>query len=609
MRIKRIILLYLFVITAVIVRYSTVSFSSVSPDKTITQYILDLSNDIHRSIKIPDSSIVDDSEGELRLKLLLSPWGELKDAYVSKSSKNEELDNIALKAVWLYDRYQPFPEELGNSELWLDVPIIFAIEEEVKEKETVSKELREEWFRVDKDKKEMNIYGIEEAMDIALENDIAADIARKEIELSRLKIREARRALYPSATVNYLETTGRTTENTQDFTDKEYKVKFEYPLYYGWRLKYAVDQAVANMKASRYSYDNVLRDVRGAVEEAFYSYLINKVNVRVQRNLLEEARAIFALTKKRFDLELSTKAEFLQVEAQMKQVAYQAASSENDLAISRINLAQAMNLEDSEKLEDLLKVDIDLMDLEPVEIDASLEDCMDMAFRNRADLKAKEYMVEFNEYERKIARAKDQFKVDLTGSYGRSGGAFQSESLALSRDWFLGFKVTKPLGGNTVSASYTKEETSEKHGQSSRTESLSKSVEFGLLNNLQSFSEKKSAEIALKKASQEVKKIKDLIFKEVKEAYLNYEKGLIQVAANHKKIEYREQELKVAKARAELNEIPLSELMQAHINVADEKGFYIEAMGKLYQSLASLNKATAYSLFLDSEGFKLADMR
>ncbi|MEE8317800.1 MAG: TolC family protein, partial [Candidatus Omnitrophota bacterium] len=488
---------------------------------------------------------------------------------------------------------------------WVDVPIIF----EIPDAESLKTSVKDEWFLPEERDKDIYVPGVEGAVDIALENHISAKIAQGEIELSRLKIREARRALYPAASLNYMETTGKTTARSQDFTDEEYKLKFEYPLYYGWRLRYAVDQAVSNMKASRHNYDKVLDDLRGEVETGFYSYLATKINVRLQRGLLEETKEIFDIAKKRFDLELSTRAEFLQVESQLKQITYQVTSSENDLSMAELSLAQAMNLEDPKDIKELVSIDIDMMDLKPVDMGIGLEECMDMAFRNRPDLKAKGYMVEFNEYERKIAKTKDQLKIDLTGSYGRSGGAYESETLELGKDWYLGIKVSKPLGGNTLSSSYTEDETSEKHGQSERTESVSKSVEFGILDNLQSFSERKSAEIALKKARKELKEQEDAVFKEVKDSFLSYKKGLIQANANFDKIRYREEELKIAKARAELNEVPLSGLIQAHMNLVDEKSYYVEAIGGLYQSLVRLNKATGYSLFLDSESFMLANVR
>lgn len=599
---KRITTLYLFVLVAVTLFYPTVSFAYPQASESITQYIVDLSNDIQRSIHEPGEALLQDSKGELKLKLLLSPWGELEDAYVSESSGSAQLDNICLEAVRMYDRFPPFPEELGDEDRWVDVPIIFEINRGTYAEPLVEAKPRPSQTTV-------QVSGINEAVDIALENHMAARIAKEEIDLSRLKVREARRALYPAASLNYMETMGRTTEKTQDFTDKEYKVKFEYPLYYGWRLRYAVSQAISNMKASRYNLDKVQQDLKLEVETAFYSYLAASSDVEIQRALLKEVNDIFTIAKKRFDMGLTTKSEFLQAESQLKQVGYQVASSEGEMEMAALTLTQAMNVENIDDLVDVGDAWAFVLEAGAIDIDMSLDECMDLAFRHRPDLKSKEYMVEFNDYERKIAKSKDQLKVDLTGTYGKSGGAYESEALNMSNDWYMGFKVSKPLGGNTLAASYTKEETSEKHGQSSRTESAGKSLELGILDNLQSFSEKKSTEIALKKAKDEFQQAKDAIFKEVKESYLNYKKGTLQVRANLNKTKHKEEELKLAKARSELNEIPLSEFMRAHMNLTDEKSFYIDALGSMYQSLAKLNKATGYTLFLDSENFELANLK
>ncbi|MCX5692890.1 MAG: TolC family protein [Candidatus Omnitrophica bacterium] len=600
MRIKCIILFYFFVFIAVTIIFPTVSSAYSQSQEDITQYITDISKDIYKSIPKPDSSILYNSKGETKLKIFLSPWGELKDAYISESSGNRELDNLCLKTVWMYKRYQPFPEALGNEDLWIDVPIIFDI--------GVLRASPSASFGVNSASREVVNLGINEAVDIALENHMAASIAREEIELSKLKIREARRALYPAASLNYLETTGKTTGTTQDFTDKEYKLKFEYPLYYGWRLRYAVEQAASNMKASTFNYDKVLQDLRLEVETSFYSYIAARMSFKLHKSLLEEASKILSTAKKRFDAGLSTKAEYIQIESQFKQINYQIVSSENEVTMAKLNLMQAMNAGDGEKIID----EIDRYqekDLEPVDINIALDECMELALKSRPDLKAKEYSLEANDYERKIVESKNQLRVDLTGTYGKSGGAYESETLALGPDWYLGVKVTKPLGGNTISTAMTKERTSQKHGQSTRTESMSKSVEMGLLNNLQQFSEEKSAEIGYKKAMDEVGQARDSIAKEVKDAYLSYKKGLVQISSNLNKIKYREEELKIARARVEINEISLSEFMQANMSLTDEKGYYIEALGSLYQSLAKLNKATGYALFLDDENFKLADVK
>ena len=616
MRIKHIILLYLFVITAVTTVYPTVSSTYSQPQEDIVQYITDISKDIYNSIPKPDPSILYASKGEVKLKLFLSPWGELKDAYISESSGNTDLDNLCLRIVWMHKRYQPFPEVLGEKDLWVDVPIIFDIsgtDAEVGEGFKPSPtnvrgiEYSSSDAAIQPNGKVANL-GLNEAMDIALENHMAAKIAQEEIELSKLKIREARRALYPAATVNYLETTGKTAGVTQDFTDKEYKLKFEYPLYYGWRLKYAVEQAMSNLKATTFNYNKTLQDLRAEVESAFYGYMAGKMDVKLHKALLEETGSIFANAKKRLELGLITKTEFLQIDTQMQQINYQVISSENEMAMAKLALAQAINIKDGDNTIDIIDKNQE-KDMEPVNLDITMEECMDMAFRSRPDIKAKEYMLEFNDYERKITESKNQLKVDLTGTYGKSGGAFESETLNMNPDWYLGVKVSKPLGGNTLSTAYTKDKTSPKHGQTTRTESVSKSVELGLLDGLQHFSEEKSAEIGYKKAEDELEQTRDAITKEVRESYMGYKKGLAQIMTNLNKIKYSEEELKLAKARSELNDIALSELVQAYMSLTDEKAYYVEAIGSLYQSLAKLNKATGYSLFVDDENFKLANTK
>ena len=610
MYLKRIIFFYFFLFSAVTAINPTISYPSNQSQDDVTQYIVDLSKDIYNSIPKPDSTILSNSKGEVKLKLFLSPWGELKDVYVSESSGSRELDGVCLKTVWLYQRYQPFPEKLGDKDLWIDVPIIFEIDSFQPDSSTSSRLLTKPSasIGVNSASREGVNLGINDAIDIALENHMAAKIAQEEVELSKLKIREARRALYPAASINYLETTGKTAGTTQDFTDKEYKLKFEYPLYYGWRLKYAVEQAMSNLKASTSNYDKALQDLRGEVEMAFYAYMANKMDLKLHKALLEETDSIFIGAKKRLELGLITRTEFLQLESQMQQINYQVISSENELAMAKLALAQAVNIQEGEDAIETIDKEPG-KDLEPIVVEITLEECIDSAFRSRPDLKSKEYMLEFNDYERKIAESKNQLKVDLTGTYGQSGGAYQTETLNMDNDWYVGFKVSKPLGGNTLSTAFTKDKTSQKHGQSSRTESISKSVELGLLDGLQRFSEEKSAEIGYKKAKDELEQVRDSIAKEVKESYLNYKKGLVQIMTNLNKIKYKEEELKIVKARAELNEASLSELAQAYMGLTDEKAYYIEALGSLYQSLAKLNKATGYALFLDDENFKLANTK
>jgi outer membrane protein len=235
-------------------------------------------------------------------------------------------------------------------------------------------------------------------------------------------------------------------------------------LYYGWRLRYAVEQAMSSLRASASSYNKTLQDLRAEVESAFYGYMASKMTLKLHKALLEETDSLFGRAKKRLELGLITRVEFLQLESQMQQINYQVISSENELSMAKLTLAQAINIKEGEKAIEIIDKEPG-KDMEPIVIDMTLEQCMDLAFKSRPDLKAKEYMLEFNDYERKITESKNQLKIDLTGTYGRSGGAYSTEQLYMSNDWYLGFKASKPFGGNTLSTTFTKDNTSPKHGE------------------------------------------------------------------------------------------------------------------------------------------------
>ncbi len=585
MLLNRIKFSYLFVIFIVtLIEPAFTQTLDLYANSELVNYIFEVSKAITQQLPISE----DLGSGELKISLLLSPNGTLKDAYILETSGSEDLDQGCLQAVWRIKRFPALPAEWAQEDLWLDIPIIFEVEEET-ELPISAYTVKLDADSQDKAPKGSFYVELDEAMEMALENHMPARIALEEMNLAKLKVREARRALYPATSLNYMETEGDATGGIVSFENKEYKLKFEQPLYYGWRLKYAVDQAMVNLEASRNSYEKVLQDLRLEVDLAFYNYIATKMSLRLQEELYREADAIVNMAKKRFEKGYSTKAEYLEVQSQYSQIGYQLASSKNEVEIAKMNLLQAMNIDSDEDIKAPQELKLNKVDLK-------LEECLEFAFKKRPDLKVKELMANFSDYERKIVKSKDQLKVDLTGSYGRSGGAFATETLQLREDWYFGLKVTKPFSGNTMSTSYTKDKTAPKYGQTTRTSSTTRSVELGLLDNLAHFSEEKTAEINYEKAVDEVENLRQTIVKEVKESYFNYKKALVQVESNLNKVKFKEEELKIIKARVELNEAPISELLRGRMGLTDERNFYIEALGSLNQSFARLDKATGYSI-------------
>jgi pilus assembly protein CpaC len=67
-------------------------------------------------------------QGTVKLSLKLSPQGDLLDAKLKEPSSYRVLDDAALKTAQDASPYPPFPPEIKEKEVWLDIPIIYQIE-------------------------------------------------------------------------------------------------------------------------------------------------------------------------------------------------------------------------------------------------------------------------------------------------------------------------------------------------------------------------------------------------------------------------------------------------------------------------------------------------
>ena len=220
-----------------------------------------------------------------------------------------------------------------------------------------------------------------------------------------------------------------------------------------------------------------------------------------------------------------------------------------------------------------------------------LNECLLLAYQNRPELHLQELLNEAGEYELRIAKSKDDFKIDLTGFYGSSGGAYKTEPLDLDDDWYLGIKMSKPLGINTGTYSFTQNQTSPKLGQNERTAGTSQTLEFAILDNLSGLSEKQSAYVNLLKAESELVEMEKNVNLEVREAYNNYQKAVFQIKNTKEKIRFREEEVKILELQAALNEVLLSQVLEAKTKLADERALYHQAIASYKTALANLNQA------------------
>ena len=428
-----------------------------------------------------------------------------------------------------------------------------------------------------------NSFNFKDCLEIGTANFMPLVIAEEDMKLSGMKINEAKRGLYPTATAKFTDTTGRTLG--LNFVERTYGMQVDQPLYYGGRLKLTVKEAEVNREVAQAKFDKAEADVVSKITETFYALATAQLNLDDQKELYAKSKEMLALAEKKYEKELTTKLELMNVQSQCDQIEYQMSVASKDLDIAKVNLLQAMGADPQSQI----KAD---MSLDYNEHIIDLNKCFVLAYQNRPELRMNELLEEAAGYEEKIAKSKDDFKVDFSGFLGESGSWYTTENPTMGSDWFVGFKASKPWLGNTGSYNYTQNKTSPKLGQDTVTQGASNSLEFAILNNLSGNSEKQSAFISKLKAENELIEIEKTISTEVREAHNSYEKAVMQIQNTKEKIAFRKEELKILQSQMDINEAQLSQVLEAMIKLNDEKALYHQAISSYKTALANLNKAT-----------------
>ncbi|MBU0650405.1 TolC family protein, partial [bacterium] len=430
-------------------------------------------------------------------------------------------------------------------------------------------------------KAEVKIYVLDECIKVALNNHLPAQIALEKVKLAKLKLWDARRNLYPQVDIEAIHTTGEA--SALPFIEQDYKMQMNQKLYDGGAKAFLLKQAKVNLEVAKKTYDKVKSELVYEVEEAYYNFIMAKMNLNAQRHLLIEASKILEREEKLLKQGLTRKIDYMNMKASFNNIQFQISNAVKDLSIGELSLRQVMGLAND--------VAFDIPDdVGYKEININLQDSLWLAYKYRPEYIVNKLMVEYNELERKAKESQDSFQVDATGKYGYAGSAYESQILHLEQTWYAGLKISKPFGGSTVEANIVKEDAIPRLGQTERGGTYSRSLKLSVLDNLKMFTEKKEADISFQEAVLELEKMERQIETDVRTAYYDYQKALIQLDAAYDKISFREEEVKVNEISLQMGEGSAVSLLDTYVRLADEKSYYFQGLINYYLSIANMNK-------------------
>lgn len=430
------------------------------------------------------------------------------------------------------------------------------------------------------------VYNLSACQQVAEANHRPLQIAYEEVKLASLKLAEARRALYPTASVKWQETRSQVAGGLADSIGRRFFTELQQPLYNGGQLRNAYKQAKVNLEAAKKRYEKTRADLAFDVAKAYFTVVLAKRKIAVYEALLPEATGIETLMSKRVERGLSRRLELLTAESLRYQVESQFAAGRGDLAVASLGLQQVMNVG--------YPVDVEVVGYDrAVAIGLTEAQCVDVAQSHRADLEVNRLLVQFSDYGRRIAKARTGPQVNLSGLFGRGAENFDTEDLTFDNEWFVGLEVTYPWGLNPVKSSTVAQDRIPTAGQTESTEFTSHTLSVDLFAReaYAMRSERQAAEIEYAKAMDQLLKTEQSLLYAVKEGYTTYQKTLMQLDGSRQRMQLGEEQVKISRAMASLNEIPASDVLKSQVEWADSQVAYWQALADHHTAIAALNKA------------------
>lgn len=440
---------------------------------------------------------------------------------------------------------------------------------------------------------------LEGCIQIGLANHGPLKVAEEQARLARVRITEARRGLYPTASLKWTETRGEAGLTTADFLGREFTAEAQQLIFDGGRAFALYRQAEVNYEIAQATYDRLLADTRFDITKAYYDLARLKHTVKVYRGAGEEMKGDLERNRRRFELGLNRSLDLLAVESQYRELMNRGKALERDLSLAHLALAQAMSLSPTEK------IDIEgSLDYEETTVD--LESLTHLALANRPEVEVGELLVQFNQFGLEAAESLDKFQVNLTGALGKRAEVFEVQDTNLATEWFLGMNVSHPWGSNTLSSETIVQDRTPAVGQFTSTKFKSHTLRLSLFDRLKSG--KIEASVRLEEAMEELERTKRVVTYEAKQAFYDHQRAVDQVKATGLEAALAEESQKVVRAQVVLDEAKIQDLFDVASRLLQVRTTHLEALATYHTSVAAMNRAVGVEGYYRSKRMKATEV-
>ncbi|HPH47315.1 MAG TPA: TolC family protein [Chryseolinea sp.] len=266
------------------------------------------------------------------------------------------------------------------------------------------------------------VWSLRQCIEYALENNLTVQRGAYNVETSEVNLRQAKMAMLPSlnASANYGFNWGRSVDPTTNFfTTSEIRstnpnANSSVTLFNGFRLQNTLKQNARSYEASKEDLAKSKNDVSVNIATLFITVVFNKEQLENAKFQLSSTQKQYERTKKQVDVGALPKSDELNLDAQVATNELTVIQQENALALSLLQLKQALQLPASTPFD----VEVPEVKVEDFVLDQSRDQIYDIAKQTMPEIRSANLKVESAEYAAKAAKGNLYPQLSLQGSIG-----------------------------------------------------------------------------------------------------------------------------------------------------------------------------------------------
>ena len=465
-----------------------------------------------------------------------------------------------------------------------------------------------------------------------------AKAAHENISLYTRRMLAAFRKLFPEASLALNDRVGTLSGSGPDlmaspYSGKDWKIALRQPIFSGGVLWNTFLQEKANLEAANKQYDKTLAELVFDLSRAYFEYQRTLQTSEEHHAMVDKMKRFADMSEEKFKEKIISEIEHLNVQSLYSQMQFDLESANQELEIAKLDMQKYLDLSVNDSvtiakiydLDEVVKGQAVSSGVTPVGARAmpdvfkgemkapELAKLIDLSYGHRAELQVEAAKLQAARLGERVQWGAFLPQAFLTYDFGALGDAFKpsgdptgftQDDPNLKKQWRLMLEMNWNLGGNKVNYTYDRDYKApnvSEFASTGKTFTRKNGWNIGVLDGLDAFVNVKQAEVDKLNQVVELEKAEKQVLQDVKQAYYDYQKAVIQVNSTVKRLEYRKRLRDFSEYRLSKKEIELSEYLQAESDLVRERAELHKALKEYFSAKAALNHAVGIQDFFSME--------